>query len=108
MMDNNITPDQEYTQDETEFTAQQEVREFTRNAKANIPNSMCPKPPKPGEIMMCSICNAPMLPEHFSKDPYKRKIEFKWHTHWYCREQTLNLCDRNTPGLMAERARMNK
>ena len=67
-------------------------------------NYMVPKPPKKGEIIICQQCGKPMYPEDFSKDPYIRKKEFKWHLHWACQQQMWELVDRQTPGLLSERA----
>ena len=66
-------------------------------------NRLVPKPPAKGEYIRCSNCGEIMLPENFSKDPEKRRWEFKWHMHWACRNSLLDECDRMTPGLMAER-----
>lgn len=92
-------------QDRAEFTAQYEMRDFLKNVNEKKSNSMCPKPPKPGEVIICQICNTPMLPEHFSKNPKIRKREFKWHMHQYCMQQMEDFVDRSTPGLLAERSK---
>lgn len=65
--------------------------------------SRVPAPPKRGEILMCQMCGQPLLPQHFSKDPIKRKREFKWHIHPQCFEAMSELCDRGVPGLVSER-----
>lgn len=62
-----------------------------------------PTPPKPGEIMHCQFCGKPMLPEQFSKVPFVRKREFKWQIHEKCMMEMESLCDRQTPGLVADR-----
>ncbi|MCC0628542.1 hypothetical protein IR152_01125 [Clostridioides sp. ES-S-0108-01] len=62
-----------------------------------------PKPPEKGEIMICQICNKPIMPEHFSIDEYKRKREFKWHIHPKCFEYIDKLADKSVPGLLNER-----
>lgn len=66
-------------------------------------NYMLPEPPKPGEYIKCRICGKIMLPEHFSKDVTIRKREFKWQIHWSCQQAQFDRCDRETPGLLAER-----
>jgi hypothetical protein len=65
--------------------------------------TMVPKPPKPGETIFCQWCGKPMPIEDFSKDPYKRKLEFKWQIHWKCRLEWEDECDKRTPGLLKER-----
>lgn len=65
--------------------------------------SRIPDPPKRGEIIICQMCGQPLLPEHFSKDPAKRKREFKWHIHPQCFEAMSEVCDRGVPGLVTER-----
>lgn len=66
-------------------------------------NSMVPKPPAPGEYMICQQCGKVMYPEDFSEDPKIRKHEFKWQIHYKCEQEIWNLVDRQTPGLLAER-----
>lgn len=66
-------------------------------------NYMLPAPPQPGEYIKCRICGKVMLPENFSKDPHIRKREFKWQIHWECQQHQFDLCDLQTPGLIAER-----
>lgn len=65
---------------------------------------MVPPPPKPGEIIICQICGRPMLPKDFSKDPKIRQREFKWHIHNICENNVWDQLDRQTPGLIADRA----
>ncbi|CZR97730.1 MULTISPECIES: hypothetical protein [unclassified Clostridioides] len=65
--------------------------------------SKVPEPPRKGEIMICQICNKPILPEQFSIDEYKRKREFKWHIHPKCFEYIEKLADKSVPGLLNER-----
>lgn len=65
--------------------------------------SRIPEPPKRGEIIICQMCGQPLLPEQFSKDPIKRKREFKWHIHPQCFEAMNNMADQGVPGLLAER-----
>lgn len=77
-------------------TTMQDANSFAQNMRL-------PKPPKPGEIMICQMCGQPMLPEHFSKNIVKRKREFKWHVHDACFSAMDNLCDRSVPGLLQER-----
>lgn len=64
-----------------------------------------PDPPKKGELMYCQVCGEPMLPEQFSKIPFQRKREFKWHIHGKCFSFLDELADRSVPGLLAERKR---
>lgn len=78
------------------------VKGFTSNG------SRVPAPPKRGEIIICQMCGQPMLPEHFSKDEFKRKREFKWHIHSWCFEQMDQMADRGVPGLVAERKKANE
>lgn len=66
-------------------------------------NYMVPKPPKPGEVMICQQCGKPMYPEDFSKDEKTRRHEFKWHIHAACEKYIWDLLDLQTPGLLAER-----
>ena len=66
-------------------------------------NYMLPEPPKPGEYIRCRICNKIMKPEDFNKDTSIRKKEFKWQIHWDCQQAQFDKCDRETPGLLAER-----
>ena len=63
-----------------------------------------PPPPKPGELIYCQWCGKPMYPEDFSKDPKIRKREFKWQIHYACEQQIWAEADRQTPGLLGERA----
>ena len=44
-----------------------------------------------------------MKPEDFNKDHNIRKREFKWQIHWDCQQAQFDRCDRETPGLIAER-----
>ncbi|NMS91298.1 hypothetical protein HGQ85_15350 [Clostridioides difficile] len=62
-----------------------------------------PKLPRKGEIMICQICNKPIMPEQFSIDEYKKKREFKWHIHPECFEYIDKLADKSVPGLLNER-----
>lgn len=66
-------------------------------------NYMLPDPPKPGEYIKCRVCGKIMKPEDFSKDTATRKREFKWQIHWKCQQAQFDRCDRETPGLLAER-----
>ena len=66
-------------------------------------NYMLPKPPAPGEYIVCRVCGQIMKPEDFSKDAATRKREFKWQIHWGCQLAQFDRCDRETPGLIAER-----
>lgn len=66
-------------------------------------NYMLPEPPKPGEYIYCRLCGKRMLPEDFNKDVKIRKKEFKWQMHWKCQQAQFDRCDRETPGLLAER-----
>ncbi len=75
------------------------VEEERRKGK----NYRVPKPPKPGEVIICQHCGKPMYPENFSKDPKIRRHEFKWQIHHACEQQIWDLVDRQTPGLLAER-----
>jgi hypothetical protein len=85
----------------------EEVSQYLQHADLNKRNSVVPRPPRPGEIIICQHCGQPMLPKDFSKDPEIRKQEFKWHIHDKCKQELLNLVDRATPGLIAERTRKN-
>lgn len=69
-------------------------------------NSNVPKPPKPGEVMICQNCGKPMYPKDFSSNKTIRKKEFKWQMHWNCMQMLIDMCDRKTPGLMSERKGM--
>ena len=62
-----------------------------------------PKPPRRGEIIRCLVCGEPMPPSAFSKIPAVRKREFKWQCHEKCINYMLDVCDRETTGLLAER-----
>ena len=66
-------------------------------------NSNVPKPPKPGEIMICQNCGKPMYPKDFSSNKTIRKKEFKWQCHYACMKKAEELCDLKTVGLLAER-----
>lgn len=77
------------------------VNSFTNNG------SRVPTPPKRGEIIICQMCGQPLLPEHFSKDEFKRRREFKWHIHPQCFMQMEEMADRGVPGLLAERKKAN-
>lgn len=66
-------------------------------------DSRVPKPPGKGEVMICQICNKPIMPEQFSRDKYKRKKEFKWHIHPTCFEYIDKMADKSVPGLLNER-----
>lgn len=70
--------------------------------------SKVPEPPKRGEVLICQMCGKPLLPEHFSKDPFKRKREFKWHIHPECFESMEQMADRGVPGLLAERKKIQE
>lgn len=76
---------------------------FAAEERAKGKNYLVPPPPKPGEIMICQHCGKPMMPEDFSKNEKIRRHEFKWHLHWACEQALLDLVDRQTPGLLAER-----
>lgn len=76
-------------------------RELT--ARGNMKGTCLPNPPKRGEIMYCQHCGKPMLPQDFSKNPIIRKKEFKWQIHYSCQQVMMDMCDRNTKGLSAER-----
>lgn len=76
---------------------------FTEAEKAKGKDYMLPEPPKPGEYIYCRICNKIMKPEDFSKNTITRKREFKWQMHWDCQQSQFERCDRETPGLVAER-----
>lgn len=67
-------------------------------------NYMLPEPPKPGEYIYCRICGKIMKPEDFNKNHKIRKKEFKWQMHWECQQRQFDRCDRETPGLLAERS----
>lgn len=82
--------------------SQQDVLGAEEKSKGK--NYMLPKPPKPGEIIHCQICGLPMLPEDFSKDPKTRQHEFKWHIHDVCEKGIWDQLDRQTPGLLTDRA----
>ena len=81
-----------------------QVQEYSLQAeKEKGKNYMLPKPPAPGEYIVCRVCGKTMLPEDFNKDPAIRKKEFKWQIHWKCQQAQFDRCDRETPGLLAER-----
>ena len=67
-----------------------------------------PDPPRPGEMIMCQVCGQPILPQQFSKNPFQRKYEFKWHLHPGCKEKMFGEIDRAVPGLIAERKQAEK
>lgn len=67
-----------------------------------------PAPPKPGEMIICQVCGQPILPSQFSKNPFQRKYEFKWHLHPECKEKMYCEIDRSVPGLVAERKQAEK
>lgn len=71
--------------------------------QANAKGYMVPPPPKPGEIIHCQICGQPMKPEDFSEDMDQKKWEFKWHTHWNCKEAEFEKVERGTLGFLQER-----
>ena len=77
---------------------------LTNEEKRKGQGYMVPPPPKPGELIICQQCGKPMYPEDFSKDPKIRKHEFKGHIHHACEQQIWDLVDRQTPGLLSERA----
>lgn len=93
-------------QDRTEFKAYADSESFLRNTDTRARNSMVPSSPKPGEVMVCQVCNKPMMPKDFSKDERTRRREFKWHMHQSCMLQMEDLVDRSTPGLMSERKKI--
>lgn len=76
---------------------------FAQETDSKGRNSAVPKKPPKGQLIYCSWCGKPMYPEDFSKDPYKRKKEFKWQLHWDCQQKMMFECDRNTAGLLEER-----
>lgn len=78
------------------------AKDFTSNG-INVPT-----PPKKGEIIFCQMCGKPLLPEHFSKEEYKRKREFKWQIHPQCFDAMNDMADRGVPGLLAERKKANE
>ena len=81
-----------------------DIKGFVKNEETlKKKNSAVPKPPKPGEVIVCQVCGEEMLPKDFSDDEYKKKKEFKWHMHWDCYQSKLNECDRKTPGLLSQR-----
>lgn len=43
-----------------------------------------PKPPKPGELIICQFCGEPIYPKELSRDKDIRKKELKWHYHNRC------------------------
>ena len=85
-----------------EYVKQMQAQELEAE-KQKGKNYMLPKPPNPGEYINCRICGAIMKPEDFSKDISIRKREFKWQIHWQCQQAQFDRCDRETPGLLAER-----
>jgi hypothetical protein len=70
--------------------------------------SSVPAPPKPGEVIICQCCGKPIMPDQFSKNPFQRKFEFKWHLHPWCKEDMMSQADRGTPGLLSERKQAEK
>lgn len=84
------------------ISSEESVNDFTKGGM-NIP-----KPPKPGEVIMCQYCGMPMLPKDFSENKIIRKREFKWHIHDKCFQQMNDVADRGVPGLLAERRKMEK
>lgn len=84
--------------------AQEEMRSFVKDTR----HTTLPKPPKPGEVMICQYCGKEMFPKDFSKDEKTRKKEFKWHLHNQCMIAMSNLADLKTHGLLAERRKNEK
>lgn len=66
-------------------------------------NSKLPKPPKPGELMICQFCCNPIYPEELSKDKTIRKRELKWHYHNKCLNGIHAKTDYNTKDIWRER-----
>lgn len=96
---------QSYEQDIRDLdNAVNEMQEFIKDTR----KTTLPKPPKPGEVMICQYCGKPMYPKDFSKDEKIRKREFKWHLHNSCMIAMSNLADLKTHGLLAERRRNEK
>ena len=89
----------------------EELAEYVKQAQSQAlqeekqkgKNYMLPDPPKPGEYIRCRICGKIMKPEDFNKDHNIRKREFKWQIHWDCQQAQVDRCDREAPGLIAER-----
>lgn len=73
-------------------------------------NPTVPKPPKPGEIMICQWCQTPILPEQLAneKNLGQRKRCFKWHLHPDCYFGMGNQVDRAVPGLLTERKQLEE
>ena len=76
--------------------------DFLNGANKRV-NGCVPRPPKKGEIIKCLVCGELMPPEAFSENPIIRKREFKWQCHNSCMERMFNVCDLETPGLLAQR-----
>lgn len=81
----------------------EDTNDFIKNIDMNKKNSATLKPPKPGEIMYCSVCGKPIMPQDFSEDDWNAKYEFKWHLHSKCRIYAHKRLDFLTKGLMTER-----
>lgn len=67
-------------------------------------------PPKQSGIIICSLCNKPITIEDAKaiKEKHGAKELQKcldWQIHYDCKMKALELCDRSTPGLFAERER---
>lgn len=85
-----------------------ELLSYLKNTDLNKRNSCVPEPPKPGEVMICQGCGKPMLPKDFSDNELIRKREFKWQMHNKCMQEMEAKCDRQTPGLLSERAQRSR
>lgn len=66
-------------------------------------NAKLPKPPKPGELMICQFCGEPIYPKELSKDKTIRKRELKWHYHNKCFNGVHAKTDYSTKDIWRER-----
>lgn len=90
------------TEDISPFV-KENLKEQLASAIGNRSLTAVPPPPKRGEYIICQHCGKVMKPEDFSKNPAIRKKEFKWHLHHQCQQAMLDMCDKQTLGLLSQR-----